>query len=487
MLPVLLLSLLSLYRPENWQVFPCLDEVRCISTTGSEVYVAVPAGVCVLDRPRFRLLRTLNQADGIQGEVRLCAHSPARGDVFITADAPPDGGYQSQRVYRYLPSTGRVEELSAPFKSVSSIGTAEDGAYFDTDAGLFFRARNAAEFAAVSELPGDVTWYGRNDTLEPRDFPFLTPYFVMDEQLVNRAITRVRPDKGGRRLFAAVRDYGIVVYNIRSGFSESHIRFGPSLAPVRRITRLDNRLWLVGGQTAVSLDSAQNWNYFLTRPGDLSTGGFRLLLGNVTNLERSEGLSALVDDPSGLLLGTDNGAYQLGPDGRLVQLVSQPRRVNGLLRVRDSLLIGTDFGLFYAQGESVVEYPDPYGATDWGVFDITRAENGTAYFGTLGGIVSRTSDGRWFRYVPPGLDLKQPVSALAAAGTLVFMATPSPTPGLPSSVITVLDTKDGLYTTIDATRGLPVSEITSLYADDRFLWIASPRLIARLDYTKELR
>jgi hypothetical protein len=51
----------------------------------------------------------------------------------------------------------------------------------------------------------------------------------------------------------------------------------------------------------------------------------------------------------------------------------------------------------------------------------------------------------------------------------------------------VLDTKDGLYTTIDATHGLPVSEITSLYADDRFLWIASDRLVARLDYTKELR
>jgi hypothetical protein len=51
----------------------------------------------------------------------------------------------------------------------------------------------------------------------------------------------------------------------------------------------------------------------------------------------------------------------------------------------------------------------------------------------------------------------------------------------------VLDTKDGLYITIDATRGLPVTEITSLYADDRYLWIASPRLIARLDYAKELR
>jgi hypothetical protein len=89
--------------------------------------------------------------------------------------------------------------------------------------------------------------------------------------------------------------------------------------------------------------------------------------------------------------------------------------------------------------------------------------------------------------VPPGFDLKQPVRALAAAGTLVFMLTPSPVAGLPSSIITVLDTKDGSYNTIDATRGLPVSQINSLFADDRYLWIASPRLVARLDYTKELR
>jgi len=472
-----------MYRSENWQVFPSMDEIRCISSTGSEVYVAVPAGVCVLGRPRYGLVRTLNSADGIAGEVQLCAHNPSRGDVFITTD---------EHIYRFIPSTARVEELAAPFKTVSSIGIADSGAFFETDAGLFFRARSAVEFAATAELPPDLLWYGGRDTIEPRDFPFLSPYFVMDEQLLNHPVTLVRPDKGNKRLFAAAQGYGILVYNLRTGFSESHIRFGPSRTAVRRIARLDNRLWLVGGETAVALDSAGNWNYFLTRPGDLSTGGFRLLFGNVTNLDRSEGLSALLADSAGLLLGTNYGIYSLGSDNKLAQLLSLPRRVSGLLRIGDSLLFGTEQGLFLATGDSVVGYGDPYGETDWGVFDITRAANGTAYFGTLGGVVSRTADGRWFRYVPPGFDLKQPVSALAAAGTRVFMATPSlPNPSpfatRPSSAITVLDTKDNSWTTIDATRGLPVSEINSLYADDRYLWIASPRVVVRLDYTRELR
>ena len=470
MVPLLLFSLLGLYRPENWTVFPSLDEVRCISSSGPELYVAVPDGVCVLDRTRYRLVRTLTRADGIIGEARLCAHNPARGDVFITTDG---------HVYRFIPATGRIEELPAPFKSVSSIGIARDGAYFETDAGTFFRARTAVDFAPVSEPPDGLTWYGAKDTLEPRDFPFLTPYFVMDEQLLNHPLTRVRPDRNSKRLYAVAQDYGIIVYNTRTGFSEARIRFGPSRAAARRIARLDNRLWFIGGSTAVALDSAGDWHYFLTRPGDLAVGGFRLLFGNVTNLERSEGLTALLDDSSGLLLGTGYGVYSLGPDSKLAQLVSLPRRINGLLRLGDTLLFGTDQGLFASIGDSVVEYPDPYGETDWGVFDIARAANGTAYFGTLGGFVSRTADGRWFRYVPPGFDLRQSVRSVAATGTRVFLTT--------GSDITVLDTKDNSWTTIDAARGLPVSEITSLYADDRYLWIASPNLIARLDYTRELR
>ncbi len=470
MLSLLALTLFGLYTPANWAVFPSLDEVRCISSTGSEVFVAVPAGVCVLSRPRYELIRTVNEADGIRGEVRLCAHNPSRGDVYITTD---------EHLYRFVPATGRVNELTAPFKSVSSIGIADSGAFFETNAGLFFRGRVAAEFAPVTDVPNDLTWYGARDTLQPRDFPFLTPYFVMDEQLINHPLTLVRPDKGNRRLFVVAQDYGILVYSIMSGFSEAHIRFGPSRAAVQRIVPLDDRLWFIGGSTVVGLDSAGGWHYFITRPGDLATGNFRLLFGNVTNLERSEGLRALLPDSSGLLFGTDYGIYQLGRDNKLLQLVNLPHRVNGLLQVHDSLLFGTDQGLFYAKGDSVVEYSDPYGATDWGVFNIVRSTNGTAWFGALGGVVSRTPDGRWFHYVPPGFDLKQPISALAAAGTRVFMAT--------GKDITVLDTKDNSWATIDSSRGLPDSQVTSLYADDRFLWLATPGLIYRLDYTQELR
>jgi hypothetical protein len=470
MAALLILTLLGIYRYDNWLFFPSLDDVRCISSSVSEVYVAVPAGVCVLDRPRFNLVRTLTAVDGVVGEVRLCAYSPARGDVFITTD---------DRIYRFIPATGRVEELNAPFETVSAIGIADSGAFFATDAGGFFRGRGAVDFAAVPELPNDLTWYGAMDTLNPRDYTFLTPYTVMDDQLLVHPLTLVRPDQGNKRLFVAAQNYGVLVYNMRSGFSENHIRFGPSSTAIRLIAPLDGRLWFVGGQTAVSLDADGDWHYFLTRPGDLSTGNFRLLLGNVTNLERTEGLRSLYADPAGLLLGTDYGVYSLGPNDKLARLIDLEYPVTGMLRLHDSVLFGTDRGLYLASGDSTVEYSDPYGATDWGVFDIARSGSGTAWFGVLGGIVSRTPDGRWFRYVPPGFDLKEPVRSVAAASNYVFMAT--------GRDITVLDTEDNSWTTIDADRGLPVSQVNSLYADDRYLWIAGPGLIARLDYTKELR
>lgn len=473
----LLLLILSAYHPEHWRSFPAMDDIRCISATGPELYVAVPAGVYVFDRAKLRHLRTLTRADGIVGEVRLCAHNPSRGDAYVATD---------EKLYRYVPATRQVEELSPPFQRVNSIGVDETGAFFETDAGAFFRGRGAPDFKPVAKLPEGLVWYGEMDTLKPQDFPFLTPYFVTDRQLVNHRILKVRPDKGRRRLFAAVENYGLVVYNVRTGFSETHLRMGPTQALVKRMARLDDRLWFIGGETAVGLDSAGEWQYFLTRPGDVSIGSFRLLWGSVSDLTRSRGLNAVLVDPAGLTLGTDDGVYLLDQNPRTLEpssprpLLHLPRGVQGLFRLGgDSLLLGTETGLFLSSGDSIVEYSDPYGATDWGVFDIAQASNGAAYFGALGGIVSRRADGAWFRYVPPGADLRQPVRSLAASGTRVFMST--------GSGVTVLDTRDDSYAVIDTTRGLPTAQVSSLYADDRYLWIASPGLITRLDYSRELK
>jgi hypothetical protein len=467
---LLALALLSLYRPENWQFFPSMDEVRCLSSSQSRLYVAVPAGVYIFDRTNYRYERCLTRSDGLTGEVRLCAHAPGRNDLLIATE---------DRLYRFAEATSRLTELPGPFGRISSIGTKPDAVWLDTDAGWFARYGTSTQFVKVAGPPEDATWYGDRDTSKPRDFPFLTPYFVTDDQLVMHNITLVRPDRTGRRLFAFAPGYGVIVYNSLTGFSEARIHVGPGPTATRRIVSLDGRLWLLGPETNIALAPDGNWDCYLTRPGTLPTTGFRLLLGNVADLERGEGITSLFALGDGLLLGTGRGVYRLGRDAKLHRLVELPKAVNGLVSWGDSILFGTDQGLFLLAEGGVKESADPYGRTDWGVYDIARSGTGTVWFGTLGGVVSRRPDGSWYRYVPPGSNLKSPVRALAAAGARAFIAS--------GSTVMVFDTRDESWTAIDSSRGIPRSDITALYADDHYLWMASPGLIARLDYARELK
>jgi hypothetical protein len=449
MLPLLLV--LALYRPEYWQYYPSMDEVRCISPGTSELYVAVPDGVYILKKSTLQIERTLTRSDGIAGSVLLCVQNQSRGDVYIATD---------EYLYRFVPATGLLEPLSPPFKGVSSIGTNAQGMYFVTDAGWFARMANSQEFAPAAEFPRDVNWFGASDTLNARDYPALAPFFVTDEQLVSHELGRVRPDRNGRRLYVAANGYGIVVIDPRSGFTQARARFGPTYDPVSRVAQLDGRLWFISNDQAVTVDSAGDWQYFLTKPGYILAPGFRLLLGSVSGLNRNERITALLGDAGSLFFGTERGIYQLGSDHKLAELTQFPRAVTGLARFGDTLLVGSEYGLFMYLGDSVLPVNDPYWRTDWGVYDIARSDAGTYYFGTLGGAVSLALDHTWNRYMPPGFDLSQPVSHIAAAGSFVFMGSPS---GL-----TALNTTDNSWTTIE----LPSQTVTGLFADSRYLWIS---------------
>ncbi|MEO0085699.1 MAG: hypothetical protein ABIK37_03615 [candidate division WOR-3 bacterium] len=461
---MLLLAFLSLYNPGQWLSFPSLDNIRCISFSNRDLYLAVPQGVCIVERRNFRLERTLTQADGLEGETRLCAWNPLRSSLFIATDG---------HLYEYLPGTGTVQELPAPFSQVKSIGITSSAVFFDTDKGLFQKHRVAPLFTEARE-PGVAEWFGERDSSRPQDFVFLAPYFVTDDQLQTHRILRVRADPRSRRLFAAADNYGLLVYNISSGFSEAHVRFGPP-GLVRRIVEQDGRLWFLGDGRTASLDSAGNWSYYYSGSGSFPVPGISLLLPQVLDLNRTRRLRAAVPADSGaMLFATDYGLYRLDPDFSLTQVFDLDRPVYSLARLGDSILAGTDAGLYLVTADSLITVLDPSARFDFGVYDIARTSVGSTFFATLGGIVLRDSAGNWDRLLPPGTDLSRPVQALAAVGDHLFVGTPD---GL-----SILEPDTRHFTPIDRSSGLPSSDITALFAGPRFLWIASPGMVTRLEY-----
>jgi len=465
---VLFLALLSIYNPAHWLSFPSLDSIRCISFSNRDLYLAVPDGVCIIERRQLRLTRTLTAADGLQGRIRLCAWNPLRSSLFIATDG---------HLYEYLPGPDAIQELFPPFTQVKSIGITPAAVFFDTDKGLFQKHRVAPLFSESRE-PAAADWFGERDSSRPQDYIFLTPYFVTDDQLLTHRIIRVRADTRARRLFAAAENYGLLVYNTSSGFTEAHVRFGPS-GRVGRILEHDGRLWFFGDNRAASLDSAGNWNYFYSGSGSFPAAGISLLLPEVIELNRTRTIrAALPADSGALLLATDRGLYRLAADRSLTPLLDIERPVFTLCRFADSILAGTDEGLYLVTPDSLIRLYDPSARFDFGVYDIARTRSGSTFFATLGGIVIRDSVGTWDRLLPPGVDLSRPVQALAAAGDHLFIGTPG---GL-----SIREPGTGGFTVIDRSRGLPAAEITSLFAGPEYLWIASAGMVTRFRYRAAL-
>ncbi|MBM3323866.1 hypothetical protein FJY69_10370, partial [candidate division WOR-3 bacterium] len=388
---LLLVIALGIYQPELWQVYPSMDEIRCISASSNRLFVAVPRGVYILNRFDYSYVRCLTRADGIEDEVELCAWNPVRSNLLILA---------AGRLYEYSDVSDRASELSPPFSGIRSIGIAADGAYFDTDKGLFRKHRVAPEFFPVQTLPRTITWYGERDTAQPQDYVVLNPYFVTDEYLNQYQLSRVRADPVRRKLLVWAEGYGLLIYSLTTGAQEAHIRLGP-LARAESFIRLDGRLWFFRPDQSAALDQSGNWNRFLTRPGDPPQTASLLLSGRVTDLARRERLLAVLPDaqdmtessddsgrvlsrtdslppsvPRSLLLGTDYGLYRLDDKGSLTTLLKLNRPVYALARLEDSVLVGTDLGLFLLAGDSLLDVADPFGRSDWGVYDIAQGAAG---------------------------------------------------------------------------------------------------------------
>lgn len=472
---LLLLSLVALYRPSEWMNYPSMDDVRCISASTEHLYIAVPGGVYILDRMSLQPVRTLTAADGLSGDVRLCAYNPIRSDLFITT---------SNGIYQYLSTPDRVTRLSPPFKQVRSIGIAQDAAYFDTDQGLYLKERLLDRYEKVSAVKGEVLWYGQRDDSKPEDYIFLVPYYLTDQQLNNHKMTRVYKDPRGRRLYVAAQGYGVTVYSTGFGIPLAHIRFGPTADYVVHMTGVDSELWLTGNDWTVSVDQNGSWSYFRTKPGDLPSASSRLLSWGLLDLERRERINVMLAESLTTWLGTDRALYALGPHGDLTKILDLGMPINALGRLSDSVLIGTDVGLYVVAGDSLNEIADPFGRTGFGVYSIAQTEAGLTWFGTMGGVLLRDKAGNWQQLIPPGFDLSRPVSGLTAYGKNVFLDN--------GSGITVYQYSPdsgvaSFATTIDSSTGLPTTRITGLYADERYLWIASPGLISRFDYSRRVR
>ncbi|MFO7651746.1 MAG: PQQ-binding-like beta-propeller repeat protein [bacterium] len=463
---ILALSLVALYRPEQWQHFPAMTEIRSIAVSPGNVYVAVPGGVYVLDARTLEHTRALVPADGLGEDVLVCAWNAARSELLVACETG---------LFSYLPQTDLMQKLAPPFSRVTSIGVSRSGAYLSTDRGLFRKHLTLDQFEPVESVPGQVFWHGELDTSSPLDHVFLTPYFFADEQLFNHPLGVVSRDSRRRRLLVAARGYGLLQYHLRTGMLERRIRLGP-FGTVRRVARTDGQLWLTGSSHITLVDSAGSWSSYLLAPGLPLPTGLRVRLTELVGSLR--GINDFISESGQTLLATDRGLFSALATGAALPVLTTSRPLLSLLRIGDTLLLGTDNGLYVPDHDSLVRVTEPTGRTDWGVYGMARAGNGSLWFATLGGLVTRDSLGTWQRLSPPGVNPSAPVRAIATDDQRLFF-------GFDGGV-GAYDLRTGGWTFWDSSTGVPGGAITALYADSGRLWIATPGMVSIFDYGREL-
>lgn len=474
---LLLLLIQSLQNPQHWQLYPSIEHIQSVTFSNSDLYIGVPAGIYILDRSSFRLRRTLTALDGLEGDIRLCAFLPGRNLLYISTRG---------HLYEYLPATDVLRELSPPFSEIRSIGIAPEVAWFETDRGIFRRVRSAPQFEPASPPATGINWYGERDTTTPWAYPALTPYYVVDHQLERHQLTRVWPEPRGRRLYAATQEYGLIVFNQHTGFSDRRLAPGPSSNRIRRAFLLDGRLWFLGNDRVETIDSLGNWGYTKVGIGRLIPAGSSRVLTAFSGLRSPEQLTVLLPDSAGLLLGTSEGLYRLDATGTQLPLTdilrSEPGAaisgINAAWYRRDSLFVGTDDGLFLLTPDTLSSITDPFGRFDWGVFDILQTPDGDAFFGTLGGIVRLTPTNTWTQLIPPGYSLNLPVRRLAAGGDYLFFSY--------GSSIGAYNRRLGSWHMLPAATPLPWPDIQLLHADSGSVWFAAPGIVGRCRFRSML-
>uniref|UniRef100_A0A7V3PSU2 WD40 repeat domain-containing protein n=1 Tax=candidate division WOR-3 bacterium TaxID=2052148 RepID=A0A7V3PSU2_UNCW3 len=457
------------YEPRSWLHYPALNEIGAITFDNHQAYISTPDGIYILNLFNQRHLRTLTRADGIHDRIRFCAFNPSARELLIAG---------AQNLFAFIPATGQIQHLQPPFTRINSIGISPDGAYFETEQGLFKKTGAADRYQPVNTVPTNVRWYGQKDTTPLQKYTFLTPYYLMDEELIIRPLNRAYPEERTGKLYVTCPGYGIIIYNLISGLKEKVIRLGPPTATITSIVSADHRLWFLSPNTILMLDSTGNWYQSLNPAANLTFNRTHLLFSTaLLELNRQEPITNLLSFPNRTLLSTTQALYALTSEGKPELLIQFNQKVNALALVRDSVLIGTDNGLFLLTDDTLTPITDPYARFDFGVYSIASTKQ-TTFFGARGRILQLDENNTWSQLLIPEFDLSQPVRTMTAAPNLLFVAT--------DFGIDIFNLKTQTWTRLDTTTGLAKLQVTALYADENYLWIAAPDIISRYEYKKQL-
>jgi|YelNatPaOPRAMG01_1025707.scaffolds.fasta_scaffold03340_11 hypothetical protein len=460
----LLFFLFAFYNPNQWQHLLYFDEPIAATASLSNLYFALADGILVFDRREIKFIKTLTKVDGIPEGIKLIAYDQFLASLVILT---------KETLTLFQPLTRIKANYFLPF-SPRALGIGEKNICFLTEKDKYIFDREKKRFRRVKAFPDtSILWHGEEFSRKVRDYIFLTPYQIMDEDLVTYPMNLVFPE--GRRLWVGVKGYGILVYDLNTQQKIKEFRFPPGR--VKKIIRQEDGLWFLGDNFFLRCrEGLEDWEYFLIRPGKIFAAQSPLFARPFLEIFQNQRIVSLTRQDGRLFFATLDKFYIYDSATEHREEIPLSGITDLLPLSSDTLLVLTENGAFSYQiknGE-LEEIIDPKGDLKFGVF-AGGVNNSGKIFAIRGGFLRLSPSGNWEGFIIPGIDLSRLIRNLATRDDYLFLA-------LENEGLFAFNQKENRYQIIKEKDGLLSLNLNALYLDKEYLWIASDKGISRLRY-----
>ncbi|MEO0114647.1 MAG: two-component regulator propeller domain-containing protein [candidate division WOR-3 bacterium] len=457
------------YNPQDWLNLPWVKTIHSITSDPFNVYIGTPEAIFIFNKSEKNIQRTLTSSDGITGTIRICAFDQKANLLWIVTD---------NRLIGYNPYTNFRLELFPEF-AIRSIGIADTHLYFLTDDNPWRLRKKDHKFQMVKKTDTNAIWFGERNTFQVTNYPFLVPYFYLDENLVKHRIGIVFEDR--KTLWVGADEYGVLTYDLVTKQLLSHFRLGFNIGLITNILPIDNNIWFLGSDGFVEHNPKTNqWQQHLTPFGAIFNSPSILLQPKILDLRRVQGISSIVAQQNNYWIGSGSEIYHYdSKSNSLSPILRFFAPIQKLFWSQNRLyfIAGNRLYRFETKTKKIDTIFDPYQKITFGVFDIYRTRSHD-YYSVYGGFLSFDTLGNWRLHIPPGIDLSLPFTTLTGFGDYLFF-------GSPNGIITYHRNTER-YDYFTTKEGLLSNNVTALYADSNYLWIATDRGISRFTYRNVL-
>jgi hypothetical protein len=234
---------------DHYDVVPPLGRVTSIAASQLEVYVLTDNYLLILERPALTLKRTVF----FEPAPDLAAYDPA-GDLWLAS---------GEGLIRYNLTLGSIREY--PFSGlITAVACGLDKVYLQAGRN-YSLDKITGKYLEAASFPGGLKWSRILAEGEARQYPYLMPYYFVDDLSVSQSaetrfpITAICDD--GLELFVGTRGYGILKYNTISG-QKQRVIYGPLDLDLRQARKMGDRFFFLNGSGISRFDPRTGeWDY----------------------------------------------------------------------------------------------------------------------------------------------------------------------------------------------------------------------------------